>query len=49
MKVVFLGGGRITSAILAGLRLAKTKHRLIVHDRNANKLRDLRKRYAAVI
>jgi len=49
MNVVFLGGGRITSAMLAGLRLAKTKHRLVVHDRNANKLRDLSKRYAAVI
>lgn len=49
MNVVFLGGGRITSAMLAGLRLAKTKHRLVVHDRNANKLRELSKRYAAVI
>lgn len=49
MNVVFLGGGRITSAMLAGLRLARTKHRLVVHDRNANKLRDLKKRYAAVI
>lgn len=46
MNVVFLGGGRITSAMLAGLRLAKTKHRLVVHDRNRNKLRDLKKRYA---
>ena len=45
--VVFLGGGRITSAMLAGLRLAKTRHRLIVHDRNPGKLRDLTKRYAA--
>lgn len=46
MKVVFLGGGRITSAILAGLRLSKTKHRLIVHDRNPGKLRSLNKSYA---
>ncbi len=45
-KVVFLGGGRITSAMLAGLRLAKTRHRLIVHDRNPGKLRNLQKRYA---
>jgi pyrroline-5-carboxylate reductase len=44
--VVFLGGGRITSAMLAGLRLAKTRHRLIVHDRNPSKLRNLKKRYA---
>src|SRR5713101_7670202 len=45
-KVVFLGGGRITSAMLAGLPLAKTRHRLIVHDRNPGKLRNLKKRYA---
>src|SRR3981189_1346927 len=44
--VVFLGGGRITSAMLAGLRLAKTRHRLVVHDRNPGKLRDLKKRHA---
>ena len=47
--VVFLGGGRITSAMLAGLRLAKTKHRLVVHDRNPGKLRDLKKRYAVAV
>ncbi|MFZ0797672.1 MAG: NAD(P)-binding domain-containing protein [Terriglobales bacterium] len=47
--VVFLGGGRITSALLAGLRLGKTKHRLLVHDRNPAKLRDLKKRYAVVV
>ncbi len=48
--VVFLGGGRITSAMLAGLRLAKSnsRHRLVVHDRNPGKMRDLRKRYAVV-
>lgn len=44
--VVFLGGGRITSAMLAGLRLAKSKHRLVVHDRTPAKMRDLKKRYA---
>ena len=48
-KVVFLGGGRITSAMLAGLRLAKTRHRLIVHDRNPGKLRGLKKRYAVAV
>jgi len=47
--VVFLGGGRITSAMLAGLRLAKARHRLIVHDRNPVKLRDLKKRYAVAV
>jgi pyrroline-5-carboxylate reductase len=53
-RVVFLGGGRITSAMLAGLRLAKkslAKHdyRLLVHDRNPEKLRDLKKRYAVEV
>jgi pyrroline-5-carboxylate reductase len=43
--IVFLGGGRITSAILAGLRLGKSRHRLVVHDRNPGKLLDLKKRY----
>ena len=47
--VVFLGGGRITSAILAGLRLRKTRHSLVVHDRNPDKLRDLKKRYAIAV
>jgi pyrroline-5-carboxylate reductase len=47
--VVFLGGGRITSAMVAGLRLAKTRHRLLVHDRNPGKLRDLKKRYAVAV
>jgi pyrroline-5-carboxylate reductase len=47
--IVFLGGGRITSTMLAGLRLRKTKHRLIVHDHNPGKLGDLRKRYAVAV
>jgi pyrroline-5-carboxylate reductase len=47
--VVFLGGGRITSAMVAGLRLANTRHRLVVHDRNPDKLRDLKKRYAVAV
>jgi len=47
--IVFLGGGRITSAILAGLRLGRTRHRLVVHDRNLDKLRDLKKRYAVAV
>ena len=47
--VVFLGGGRITSAMLAGLRLGKTGHRLVVHDRNPGKLRDLKKRYEVAV
>src|ERR1700674_6019886 len=47
--VVFLGGGRLTSAMLAGLRLAKTRHRLVVHDRNPGKIHDLKKRYAVAV
>ncbi len=47
--VVFLGGGRITSAMLAGLRLGKTRHRLIVHDHNPGKLRDLKRRFAVAV
>ena len=47
--IVFLGGGRITSAMLAGLRLSKTRHRLVVHDRNPGKLRDLKKSYAVAV
>ncbi len=48
MNLVFLGGGRITSAMLAGLRLAKTQHRLIVHDRNPLKLQRLKSEYAII-
>jgi pyrroline-5-carboxylate reductase len=47
--IVFLGGGRITSAMLAGLRLGKTGHRLVVHDRNSGKLRSLKKTYAVAV
>ena len=47
--VVFLGGGRITSAMVAGLRLAGTSHRLIVHDRNPANLHDLKKHHAVAV
>jgi pyrroline-5-carboxylate reductase len=43
--IVFLGGGRITSALLAGLRLADYKQLIVVHDRNAHKLRHLKREY----
>jgi pyrroline-5-carboxylate reductase len=42
---VFLGGGRITSALIAGLRVAGHRGPLVVHDRNSHKLRRLRKEY----
>lgn len=35
--------------MLAGLRLGKTRHHLVVHDRNPGKLRDLKRRYAVAI
>jgi pyrroline-5-carboxylate reductase len=40
---VFLGGGRITGALAAGLRLAGDRRRLVVYDRHAEKLRALRR------
>lgn len=40
---VFLGGGRITSALCAGLRLAGDHRRIVVYDRHPEKLRALRK------
>jgi pyrroline-5-carboxylate reductase len=42
---VFLGGGRITGALLAGLRLAKYPGPLVVYDRHPEKLWRLRKLY----
>jgi pyrroline-5-carboxylate reductase len=38
---VFLGGGRITGALVAGLHLAGYKRPIVVHDRNPQKLRAL--------
>jgi pyrroline-5-carboxylate reductase len=42
---VFVGGGRITTALLAGLRLAHCRAPVIVHDRNPHKLRTLKKKF----
>ena len=39
---VFLGGGRITGAVLAGLRLSGYCVPIVVHDRHVKKLRALR-------
>lgn len=47
--LVFLGGGRITSALIAGLRLSKYQRQIIVHDRNPEKLRQLRRKYQVSI
>ena len=43
---VFLGGGRITSALVAGLRRSGFRGRIVVHDRHPEKLRQLRQHYA---
>lgn len=42
---VFLGGGRITSALLAGLRLAGYRSPIVVHDRHPKKLRALKRQF----
>lgn len=43
--LVFLGGGRISAALVAGLRGAGYPGRIIVHDRNPEKLRSLARRF----
>ncbi|HZR33453.1 MAG TPA: pyrroline-5-carboxylate reductase dimerization domain-containing protein [Terriglobales bacterium] len=45
---VFLGGGRITSALICGLRRAGYKSLILVHDRNAPKLRRLTQEFDAI-
>lgn len=40
---LFLGAGRITSALVAGLRLAGDRRRIVVYDRHPEKLRALRR------
>ena len=42
---VFVGGGRITAALVAGLRGAGFRGRIVVHDRNPEKLRALVRRF----
>jgi pyrroline-5-carboxylate reductase len=40
---VFVGGGRITSALCAGLRLAGDQRAIVVYDRHPEKLRAMRR------
>jgi len=47
--IVFLGGGRITSAILAGLKAAGNRQCVVVHDHNKSKLRVLHRHYAVAV
>ncbi len=42
---VFLGGGRITAALIAGLRLAGDRRAIVVFDRNPGKVRALRREF----
>jgi pyrroline-5-carboxylate reductase len=46
---VFLGGGRITSALVAGLRLAKYGPPIVVHDRHPEKLQRLKRQYGVIV
>jgi pyrroline-5-carboxylate reductase len=46
---VFLGGGRITSALLAGLQLAKYSQPIVVHDRHSRKLQRLKRQYGVIV
>lgn len=46
---VFLGGGRITGALLAGLRVARYDRPIVVHDRHHSKLRQLQRDYGVAI
>src|SRR5690349_7279243 len=45
---VFLGGGRITGALISGLRLAGYKQPIIVHDRHAAKMRQLQRQFGVI-
>lgn len=40
---VFLGGGRITGALAAGLRLAGDRREIVVYDRHPEKVREMRR------
>lgn len=46
---VFLGGGRITSALLAGLHRAGRADNLIVYDRHPRKLRRLQREFGVAV
>lgn len=46
---VFLGGGRITSALLSGLRLTTFRGPVVVHDRHPEKLRALRRGHGVTV
>jgi len=47
-SLVFLGGGRITTALITGLRRAGYRGRLLVHDRHPKKLRRLERQFGVI-
>ena len=47
--VVFLGGGRITGALVAGLRLAEYRQPIVVHDRHSRKMQQLKQEHGVII
>ena len=46
---VFIGGGRITSALISGLRLSDYRTQVLVHDRNLHKLQALTKAFGVAV
>lgn len=46
---VFLGGGRITGALISGLHLAGYNQHIVVHDRHAAKLRRLQRQFGVAV
>jgi pyrroline-5-carboxylate reductase len=46
---VFLGAGRITNALVAGLRLARYSKPIVVHDRHPKKLQQLKQQYGVIV
>lgn len=44
-RVVFLGGGRITTALLGALKLSHAPYQSVVHDRSSRKMRQLQKTF----
>jgi pyrroline-5-carboxylate reductase len=49
MATVFLGGGRITNAIVAGLRRASYSRPVVVHDRHSSKLQRLKREHGVIV
>ena len=47
--IVFLGGGRFTAALLAGLTAANFRAKFVVHDRHPQKLRKLQKKFGVAV